>query len=214
MCKKILFFGDSITDAGRNRENDEILGYGYPTFVKGELGFDNPGEYKFYNRGIAGDRVVDLFARVKRDLLNIEPDYISILIGVNDVWHELLTGNGVNAQKFELVYDLLVSEIKTALPNAKIMIMQPFVLEGINTMSNEENPTKWDYFKKEVPIRAEIAEKIAQKYDLPFIELQSLFNDASKKAENSYWLGDGVHPTAVGHELIKREWIKAFKKLR
>ena len=87
MSKLILFQGDSITDAGRNRENDAGTGTGYPTFVKGELGLSNPGEYEFINRGISGNRIVDLYARIKADIINLKPDYMSILIGVYDVWH-------------------------------------------------------------------------------------------------------------------------------
>ncbi|MCQ2440740.1 MAG: GDSL-type esterase/lipase family protein [Clostridia bacterium] len=87
--KKILFFGDSITDCGRNRDNDDSLGQGYPLLIKSELGFENPERYTFLNRGISGNRIVDLYARIKKDLINLAPDYVSILIGVNDVWHEI-----------------------------------------------------------------------------------------------------------------------------
>ena len=83
--KRILFQGDSITDCGRARENDAHVGTGYALLVKSQLGFENPGEYEFYNRGISGNRIVDLYARIKADIINLAPDYISILIGVNDV---------------------------------------------------------------------------------------------------------------------------------
>ncbi|MBQ9920892.1 MAG: lysophospholipase, partial [Clostridia bacterium] len=85
---RILFQGDSITDAGRARDNDINLGTGYPMLVKATLGFEEPGKYEFFNRGISGNRVVDLYARIKNDIINLKPDVMSILIGVNDVWHE------------------------------------------------------------------------------------------------------------------------------
>ena len=86
--KTIVFQGDSITDAIRNCENDNYMGSGYATMVAGELGLSEPNEYKFYNRGISGNRVLDLYARWKTDCLNLKPDYLSILVGINDVWHE------------------------------------------------------------------------------------------------------------------------------
>ena len=205
--KRILFQGDSITDAGRSREDDKHLGIGYPRFVSGELALDNPGEYEFFNRGIGGNRIVDIYARIKKDLINLKPDVMSILIGINDVWHEVGEQNGVDADKFFNVYSLIIEEVKAALPNIKIMIMEPFFLKARAT---EEN---WDYFETETAKRQEMAKKIAEKYNLKYIPLQDKFNEAAKLAPNDYWLGDGVHPTYAGHELIKREWIKAFKEL-
>lgn len=203
----ILFQGDSITDAGRSRGDDINLGLGYPTLVKGELGYDNPGRYTFYNRGISGNRVVDLYARIKVDFINLRPDYLSILIGVNDVWHEFGNQNGVSAEKYFKVYAMLIEEIKEVLPDTKIMILEPFVLKGTGTEEHFEE------FRAEVQKRAAKAKEIAKKYGLSFISLQDKFDEAAKTAPNEYWLADGVHPTAMGHELIKRAWIEEFKKL-
>lgn len=209
---RILFQGDSITDAGRDYANDAIVGRGYPLMVKSCLGYENPGEYEFINKGISGNRIVDLYARMKRDIINLKPDFMSILIGVNDVWHDFHESpNGVDAEKFYKIYDMLIEEIKAALPGIKIMILAPFVLEGTGT-SDEGN--KWDLFKAEVEKRAQKAELIAQKHNLKFVTLQDKFDEAAKKAPNDYWLGDGVHPSPMGHELIKREWIKAFNECK
>ena len=101
--KRILFQGDSITDCGRARDNNTHVGTGYAVLVKSQLGFENPGEYEFYNKGISGNRIVDLYARIKADIINLSPDYISILIGVNDVWHEFFGHNGVDADKYEKI---------------------------------------------------------------------------------------------------------------
>ena len=117
MRKIVLFQGDSITDASRMREVPGSLGTGYANYVAGELGMDAPYQYKFYNRGISGNRIVDLYARIKQDMINLKPDYMSILIGVNDVWHEYSYQNGVSAEKFEMVYDLLIRELKQELPD-------------------------------------------------------------------------------------------------
>ena len=210
--KRILFQGDSITDCGRARENDAHVGTGYALLVKSQLGFENPGEYEFYNRGISGNRIVDLYARIKADIINLAPNYISILIGVNDVWHEFGGHNGVDADKYEKIYCMLIEEIKEALPDVKIMIMEPFCLKGSGTEDTEEEPNKWNVFYAEVRKRAEKAKKVAEKYNLTFVELQSVFDKVAEIEECTYWLIDGVHPTAMGHELLKREWMKAFEK--
>ena len=202
---RILFQGDSITDCGRDWGNDGQLGRGYAHLVSAYLGYTEPGEHTFVNKGISGNRVVDLYARIKRDIINYKPDVMSILIGVNDVWHEIGDSpNGVDADKFFKIYSMLIEEIKEALPEIKIMILEPFVLEASATEAN------WEFFKTETKKRAQMSKKIAEKYNLPFIELQAGFDELAKKAENSYWLGDGVHPTAAGHEYIKSQWLKAY----
>ncbi len=212
MSKLILFQGDSITDCSRNRNHDPHSGQGYATLVKARLGFDYPGEYAFINRGVSGDRIVDVYARIKQDIINLKPDYMSLLIGVNDVWHELGGNcNGVAADKFERIYDMLITEIQEALPAVKIMLLAPFVLEEAATAAREDEPDRWEKFRTETALRAKAAMRIAEKHGLPCIELQPLFDAACEKATPGYWLEDGVHPTAMGHELIAREWVKTFE---
>lgn len=214
MSKVILFQGDSITDCGRNREDITSTGVGYVHMVKGQMGCEHPGEYEFINKGISGNRIVDVYARIKADIINLKPDYMSLLIGVNDVWHELGGSyNGVSAEKFEKIYNMLITEILEELPNIKILIMAPFVLDGEATTATETEPERWEYFKTEVPKRAAVAKCIAEKYNLPFVALQDIFDDACKRAPASYWLQDGVHPTPMGHWLIKNEWIKVFENI-
>ena len=145
-----------------------------------------------------------------QDIINLKPDYMSILLGINDVWHEVESQNGVDAEKFEMVYSFLIQEIKAALPEIKIMILEPFVLEGRATTATEAEPGRWDYFRTEVPLRAAAAKRIAEKYNLPLIPLQEKFDEACKQAPASYWLRDGVHPTPMGHWIIAQEWLKAF----
>ena len=214
MSKLILFQGDSITDCKRDREDITSTGSGYMLMVKGQLGCEFPGEYEFINKGISGNRIIDVYARIKADIINLKPDYMSLHIGINDVWHELDgLHNGISAEKFEKLYDMLISEVLEALPNIKLMIMEPFVLEGSATASTEEEPERFEYFETEVPKRAAAARRIAEKYNIPFIALQELFDNACRQAPATYWLRDGVHPTAMGHWLIKNEWLKTFKEL-
>ena len=214
MSKTILFQGDSITDAFRSYENDDYPGSGYATMVKGELGLKYPNEYKFYNRGVSGNRILDVYARIKCDILNLKPDYMSILIGVNDIWHEISSGNGVPADRFYKVYKMLLEDVIKEFPDIKIMILEPFVLEGIATCNIPEIPDRLETFKKGVRERAKIAKEIAKEFNLPFIKLQEKFDEALKSAPADYWLIDGVHPTSMGHTLIKNEWIKEFNKIK
>ena len=201
--KTILLQGDSITDAGRIRGDENLLGFGYAMFTKAKLDFEQPGAYQIFNRGIGGNRIADLYARMKSDIIDLKPDYLSILIGVNDVWHE----NGVTVSEYYNIYDQLIAEILEALPNIKIMIMEPFVLKGLAT---EE---RWELFSADVSKVATDAKKIAEKYKLHFVPLQDKFNKAAERVSCKHWLKDGVHPTPAGDELLAREWLQEFEKM-
>ncbi|MBQ4515627.1 MAG: SGNH/GDSL hydrolase family protein [Clostridia bacterium] len=205
--KTILFQGDSITDCYRTKENDLHNGTGYATRVSAQLSYDFPGEYKLLNRGISGNRITDLYSRIKIDIINLKPDYISILIGVNDVWHEVGHKNGVAAEKFEKIYNMLIEEIKEELPDVKIMILEPFVLKS--TATEEE----WDTFRTETEKRAQAAKRVAEKHNLVFVPLQEKFDEMAAKQPEPYWTWEGVHPSAAGHELIARKWLEGFKEL-
>ena len=212
--KVILFQGDSITDCGRDHANQTHHGRGYAHLTEAYLTGNYPLQYTCYNRGISGNRVVDLYARIKQDMINLQPDYMSILIGINDVWHEYTRKNGVDAPKFEMVYGLMIEELLAALPDLKIMIMEPFVLPGSATWTDEEHPGRWEHFSSECVLRQQAAKRVAEKYGLVFVPLQELFDRISQDAPAEYWLRDGVHPTPAGHELLKQEWLKAFEQLK
>lgn len=207
---KIVLFGDSITDMERNRDvNAQVgeYGFGYPFFVAGELLSENPKWYKIYNRGISGDRTVDLYARIKRDVWNIEPDVLSILIGINDIWHDLTedvdSANGVDIERFEKVYRMVIEDTLKRLPNLKIMLIEPFVLKGVAT------EMRYDEFLK-VKEYAKVVKRLAEEYNLNFVPLQERFDLAAEKFGAEKYLYDGVHPTVAGAKLIADEWLKAF----
>lgn len=205
--QKIVFFGDSITDMGRQRDADfTTFSYGnaFPFFIQGELGLKYPNEYKILNRGISGNRTVDLYARIKSDLWNLNPDIISILIGVNDVWHNIEANNGVEIDRFEKVYDMLIKDTKKFLPNVKMVLMEPFVLKGTATDS------KYDEFL-DVKKYATIVQKLARTNECGFIPLQSVLDQYANLMGADYILYDGVHPTVVGAKIIANEWIKYFE---
>ena len=210
MAKRILFQGDSITDASRDHENPFNMGHGYATLVASALGADHPGAYECLNRGISGNRIVDVYARIKRDFINLQPDYASIYIGVNDTWHEIWERNGVDTDQFEMVYHLMLDEVLAACPGIKLMLVAPFVLEGWATCNDEEHPDRYDCFVADVADKAAAVKRVAEAYQLPLIELQPIFDAACQLAPASHWSGDGVHPTPAGHELIKRAWLDTF----
>ena len=203
---RYLFQGDSITDANRVVIDEGVgsclFGYGYPILLASEYLRKRKGEIEFINKGVSGNRIVDLYARIKDDIINFKPDVMSILIGVNDVWHELSVQNGVEAKKFELIYSMLIEEIKEALPDIKIFILEPFVLKGSGT------ERYFDEFLADIKLHSQAAKNVAEKYNLTFIPLQEKFDEASNLMPPTYWAADGVHPTAAGHGLIKEELVK------
>ena len=204
---KILFLGDSITDVGRDRSNPDSLGAGYPLLVGARLGADAPGRYVFRNTGIGGDRSVDIYARVKADCWNWGPDVLSLLAGINDVWHELGgIPNGVDADRFYRVYRMLVQDTLERLPDLTLLLMEPFVLPGTGTSGN------WEVFAREVPLRAKAVREIAGEFRARCLALQPLFDGACRRCPPEYWLMDGVHPTPAGHQLIADAWLDLFRQ--
>ena len=203
---KILFFGDSITDMGRNRERTDVfgLGEGYVFYATGDLKREYPS-IEIINRGISGNRIVDLYARIKSDVWNLEPDVLSILIGVNDVWHEIGSQNGVELDRFIKIYDMLITDTLKVLPNLKIILCEPFVLKGCATEENYERFL-------EVKEYAKAINSLAEKHSLEFLPLQDAFDKAAEKSCAEYYLYDGVHPDAAGARLIADEWIKLYNE--
>lgn len=206
--KTFLFQGDSITDAGRDDENQDNfgLGCGYALLLASDIEKNNKGKIKFINRGKSGDRITDVYARIKEDIINLKPDYMSILIGVNDVSHELTMGCGVTPKKFGMIYELLIEEIKENLPEIRIIILEPFVLKGTATEK------LWNDFNCEVRKLADVSKQIAQKYNLKFVPLQDKFDELSSDGDTRYWSVDGIHPTSAGHQVIKDELQKAIEE--
>ncbi len=208
MSVRIVFQGDSITDAGRSREYDQHMGSGYPTLTAAKLAYEMPGKYECLNRGISGNRIVDLYARWRIDAVNLKPDILSILIGVNDVWHDVGGRlNGVEADRFEKVYDMLLDYTREQLPQTKIIVLEPFILRSSAT---EEY---WDYFAREVPLRAAAAKRAAERHGTAFIPLQEDLDRLCGIAPAECWLRDGVHPNHGGHELIARKLVETIKAL-
>lgn len=205
----ILFQGDSVTDCGRGQG----LGTGYPNFVAGTLRSQYPDKgFDVINRGISGNRVVDLYARWKCDALNLRPDVISILIGINDTWHEHGWGNGVEVDRYEAVYRALLTWTLKALPDVRLVLCEPFMFTDDKASDGFESGKNWAPgadWAPEMAERRQIVKALASEFGALFIPYQSILDNALGRAPAEYWLGDGVHPTVAGHAMIADAWIAA-----
>ena len=206
MSYTIVFQGDSITDCGRNNcggagyPMEYNMGPGYAGIISTMLQGEHPEkDYRVFNRGISGNRIVDLYARWKADTINLTPDLISILVGINDIGHEIQWRNGVDPERFERFYRMLLAWSREANSQVKFILMQPFVLPfGAATEEWSEKLRPYQ----------QIVEQLAGELDAAFIPLQNIFNEALKSAPEEYWISDGVHPTPAGHALIVNAWKK------
>lgn len=197
----ILFQGDSITDSGRDKSvlepnNGKALGKGYAAMAAGEILASHP-ELKLncFNRGISGNKIPDLAARWEEDAINLKPTVLSILIGVNDLWHTFAFGNKYKATvaDYETGYRELIERSLEKIPGVKIVICEPFTTRT----SNE--------FKVLADYRA-VAKKLADEKKLLFVPFQSLFDEAVKAAPAEFWLWDGIHPSMAGYAIMVRMW--------
>jgi len=204
---KIIFQGDSITDCGRHVEQHGNwgLGDGYVNLVASELlATEVEKSLKIINKGISGNRVVDLYARWKSDILNEKPDVLSILIGINDTWHKFLSNNGIEPAHYKEIYTKLLTWTLAEFPNVKLILGVPFAFTcGVVTK-------EWI---EELKVRQEMVRELAKEFNASYIEFQEIFDAALKRAPMEYWLGDGVHPTLAGHHLMKNEMVKVIQKL-
>ena len=204
-----LFQGDSITDGGRSTNYDwnHVYGQDYAYLITSRVNYEYPeNDYKIFNRGISGNTVNDLTARWQKDTLDIKPDLLSILIGINDVFALVVRGEKVTADDFGNSYDALLSQTVQALPEVKLVICEPFILPV--GMINK-NLNTWT---AEVQKRQAIAKELAAKHNAVYVKLQNVFNKAASKTSPEHWIWDGIHPMPAGHELIAREWLNTVKK--
>jgi len=210
----ILFQGDSITDAGRARDNQNAndlagLGRGYAFHAAGLLHEALPdGKLAVHNRGIGGNRVTDLQQRWQVDTLDVKPNVLSVLIGVNDTWHGTGSGepeNGVPLDRYELVYRQILTEAKDHLPGLKLVLCEPFILPwgAVN-----------DLWFPEFVERREIVKKLAHEFGAVFVPFQSVFDKAQGRGAPEAWAADGVHPTLAGHMLLAKTWFEAVSAVR
>lgn len=203
--KVILFQGDSITDGnrGRNEDPNHILGHGYVFIIGAKLGNERAGRFLIHNRGVSGNRVSDLYARWNEDAIALQPDILSILIGVNDIWYSMKGEPGGITDRFERSYRHVLEETREALPQARLVLCEPFLLR---TGAPAE---QWPAWSERLSLYQTAVRGLAREFGAVFVPLQEPFDRAAGRADASYWLWDGVHPTAAGHDLIAGEWLRA-----
>ena len=196
----IVFIGDSITDCGRNYEDASSLGGGYALMVAAQLGLQYPEKnLTVYNRGINGNRAVDLQERWDKDCLELNPDWVSIYIGVNDTWRHMDSGQETTAAEFKASLRDLIERTK-ATGDTKLVLIEPFVLPM------PEDRKTW---RQDLDPKIHVVRELAREYGAQLVPLDGLFAAASMKAEPAFWAGDGVHPSPAGHALIADAWLKA-----
>jgi lysophospholipase L1-like esterase len=199
----ILFQGDSITDTGRNRQspdanNASALGNGYPLIAASRMMEAHPDSgLRIFNRGVSGDKVPQLQARWETDTIALKPDILSILVGVNDLWHKLNGNSNGTVAEYEAQYNALLDGTKKALPNMRLVILEPFVL-----VTGAVDARWFPEFDE----RRAVAARAAKRAGATFIPLQAMFTSLARTAPPSYWLADGVHPTIAGHAAIAAHW--------
>lgn len=204
----ILFQGDSITDAGRNREEKAFnytraLGNGYALLAASRLLYEYADKnLQIANRGISGNKVYQLAERWEEDCLNLRPAVLSILIGVNDFWHALNGNYTGTIETYRNDLNALLERTKQMLPDVKLIIGEPFAVPGTAAVDSKWFPSFDEY--------RHAARETAQKFQAVFIPYQSIFDKATKAAPAVYWTHDGVHPSLAGSQLMAQAWLKTI----
>lgn len=204
----ILFQGDSITDAGRDKTNNvcnsfPMLGNGYSLFIAGQLLVKEASkQLKIYNRGISGNKVYQLRERWEPECLSYQPEVVSILIGVNDYWHTLTGGYKGTVKVYEDDYRDLLKYTKEKLPGVQLVICEPFALRGGSAIDEPRWYPMFDEYRA-------VARKLSEEFKTVFVPFQAGFDAAVKQAPARYWSPDGVHPDLPGRQLMANMWLEA-----
>ncbi|TXK38004.1 SGNH/GDSL hydrolase family protein [Pontibacter qinzhouensis] len=205
----VLFQGDSITDGnrGRNQDPNHIMGHGYAFSIASRVGADHPAKnISFFNRGISGNKITDLAKRWQEDTLNLKPDVLSILVGINDAASVVHQKEAVPVAQFENVYRELLEKTKQQNPDVLLVLCEPFILPVGPVQQN------WEAWHTDVVTRQAAVKRLAADYQAVFVPFQQVFDKALAKAPARYWIWDGIHPTVAGHELMTREWMQQVGK--
>lgn len=194
----VLFQGDSITDAGRIRENGNDLGRGYALMAAAQFSAKYPEkQITFLNRGNSGNRVPDLQERWQQDCLDLKPNLVSIYIGINDTWRRFDRNDGTSTEKFKEGYRQLLDQ--TASTGAKLLLIEPFVLPV---------PEDRKLWREDLDPKITAVRELAREFGARILCLDGLFAQASTLANSAFWAPDGVHPSPAGHALIANAWLK------
>ena len=201
---RIIFQGDSITDGGRNINDLHSLGWSYPRFVAPSLQeLYKDLQFEFINRGVSGNQTIHLLERTQQDIIDLEPDIVSILIGINDVWYYANRGcNFIPHEIFEQRYRNILTAIKQK-TDAKILMLEPYLLPV---------PDK-QFFRIDLDPKIQIVRKLAREYADIFVPTDGLFAAATVEHTSEFFSGDGVHPNENGAQFIAKNYVDAIKTL-
>jgi lysophospholipase L1-like esterase len=201
----ILFQGDSITDTGRSRwstgpNNPDGLGYGYARLIADRLLAEYSDHLlQIYNRGVSGDRVLDLVYRWDQDCLRLEPDLVSIMIGVNDTWNYVELGLGSSPKEYLRIFQGLLTDTIRQLPDVQFILCEPFLLQVGDVR---------DEWMIDIQQRQDAVHALASEFDAVVVPFQETLEKAAAEMPPSDLLDDGVHPTEKGHQVLAECWIK------
>lgn len=200
---KLLFQGDSITDCFRTREDTNYIGLGYPKYAVALLKEKYPEvEFEFVNRGVGGNQTMHLINRLQEDLVDINPDIVSILIGINDVWHHTEGKNWLPDDVFEERYRTILDTIKEK-THAKLMMMEPFLIPVPDKL----------FFREDLAPKIEIIRKLAREYADVYLPTDGLLASAFIGDEPTSFSNDGVHPNDKGSEFIGKLYVDYISKI-
>ena len=201
---KILFQGDSVTDAGRDRSQSADMGEGYPRYASAMIQDSYPDtEFEFVNLGISGNRTEHLMARLESDFIEVQPDIVSIMIGINDVWHHYSHGIETTDEQFEKNYRTVLDAVKSR-TNARILMIQPFLLETVD-------PAK-QVLCEELARKQQIISRLVEEYADVYLPLDEVLHTEADE-EPAYYSADGVHPTPDGACCIGEAYLRAVAPL-
>ena len=192
-----VFIGDSITDVGRREDPDGFLGHGYVRMLRDRLEVERPG-HEVINKGISGDRVVDLMARWQADVLDVKPGFLTVAVGINDTWRRYDSGHITTAADFEENYRTLLKASVNA-GNTGLALIEPFVLPVT------EGQLSWG---EDLDDKRAIVASLAQEFGAAFIKLQDPMLAAGMEHGPEAIAPDGVHPTKFGHRIMADAWLK------
>lgn len=199
----VLFQGDSVTDCDRIREDKTSLGLGYPMLIEKIYNEYFPeNTVKFINKGVSGDRVCDVLARYNEDIKDTNPDFISILIGINDVWRRYDNNMLTTIEEFENNYKTLLSKIKSDFPNTKIMMLEPFLLHS------DAAKIIWH---EDLDPKIQVVRKLANEYADYYVALDGIMAEKAVESSATLLAGDGVHPSDFGHKVIAEKYLNKLE---
>lgn len=201
---KLLFQGDSITDSNRDYADYHNLGNGYAKYASELLKERHPEiDFEFIDLGISGNQTKDLVDRLEKDFIEIQPDIVSILIGINDVWHYAAKDSQwLDNDIFEERYRTVLEAIKNK-TNAKIMMLEPFLIPV-----EDKN-----FFREDLNPKIDIIRKLAREYADVYLPTDGLLQSALIGNDPLTFARDGVHPTAKGAELIGNHYADYIEAL-